>query len=216
MPPIRPLLLGLAVFAAGCTTTGSQPSIFGGTAVRHPEALFDVSRRSAALRQVSAGTGQRKGERICVRVSDVPAFGPLIGPSLAAVKAGGDSNNDARDMARALNAAAFSVLYRNDEALARASVAVIRQHADANAWLVVNPSWTNAAGVVNTMGALLPAWQILRQTSAATPEDKAAIEGWLRRLAVQMDEHPGDNNIGTARGAADICLLYTSDAADEL
>ena len=46
----------------------------------------------------------------------------------------------------------------------------------------------------------------LVQLGFATPEDKAAIEGWLRRLAVQMDEHPGDNNIGTARGAADMML----------
>ena len=206
MPPLRQLLLGLAVLAAGCATTATQPTIFDNAAVHHPEALFPVASRSAQLRQVSAGTGERKGERICVRESDVPAFGPLIGPSLAAVKAGGDSNNDARDMARALNAAAYSVLYRNDEALARESVVVLRQHADANAWILANPSWTNAAGVVNTMGALLPAWHILRQTDAATPADRAAIEAWLRRLAVQMDEHPGDNNIGSARGAADMML----------
>jgi len=71
---------------------------------------------------------------------------------------------------------------------------------------VEKPSWTNAAGVINAFPALLPAWHILRQTPAATPADKAAIEAWLTRLAAQADEHPGDTNLGTARGAADMLL----------
>jgi hypothetical protein len=206
MQQIRMFLLGFAFTTAGCAVTTTQPTIFNYTAVHHSEALFDVPTRSAQLRQVSAGTGQRKGERICPRASDVPDFGPLLGPSLAAVKGGGETNNDARDMARALNASAYYILYQNDAALARSDVAVLRRHADANAWIVPDPSWTNAAGVINTMGALLPAWHILRQTDAPTPEDRVAIEAWLRRLAVQGDEHPGDNNIGTARAAADMML----------
>ena len=142
-----------------------------------------MASRSAQLRQVSggsAGTGERKGAHICVRASDVPDYGPLIGPSLAAVKGGGDTNNDARDMARALNASAFYVLYQNDEARARQDVAVLRRHADANAWIVANPSWTNAAGVINTMGALLPAWHILRQTDAPTPAGPGGDRGLAR------------------------------------
>ena len=210
MPPLRPLLLGLVLAAAGCAATPGQPTIFDHTGVHHPEALFDVATRSAKLRQVSGGSAKRKGERkgaqICVRASDVPDYGPLIGPSLAAVRGGGDTNNDARDMARALNASAFYILYQNDEARARQDVAVLRHHADANAWIVPNPSWTNAAGVINTMGALLPAWQILRQTDAPTAQDRAAIEAWLGRLARQADEHPGDSNVGTARGAGDMML----------
>lgn len=205
MPTIRPFLFGLTL-VAGCAAAPAGPTIFDRTAVHHPEALFDVAPRSAALRQVSAGTGERKGERICVRPSDVPDYGPLMARSFAAVKGGGDTNNDARDMARALNLSAYVVLYQNDAARARADVAVLRRHADANAWIVANPSWTNAAGVINTMGALLPAWHILRQTDAPTPEDRAAIEGWLRRLAAQGDAHPGDNNTGSARAAADMML----------
>ena len=202
----RLLLIGLAGLAAACATTASQPSIFSGAGVVHPEALFDVASRSAQLRQYSAGTGQRKGERICVRASDVPDYGPLLGPSLAAVKGGGDTNNDARDMARALNNDAYYILYHNDEARAVRDVAVLRQHADANAWIVPDPSWSNAAGAINAMAALLPAWQILRQTPAATPEDKAAIEAWLRRLAQEAEERPADNNLGTLRGANDMML----------
>ncbi len=206
MPPIRPLLLGLAVLATGCAATSTQPTIFDRTAVNHPEALFDVASRSAELRKVSAGTGQRKGERLCTRVSDISDYDPLLGPSLAAVKGGGDTNNAARDMARALNASAFYILYQNDEARARTDVAVLRRHADANAWIVANPSWTNAAGVINAMSPLLPAWHILRQTDAPTPADRAAIEAWLRRLAQQADVHPGANNLGTSRGASDMLL----------
>jgi hypothetical protein len=206
MPPIRPLLLGLAVLAAGCAATSLQPTIFDRAAVHHPEALFDVASRSAQLRQVSAGTGQRQGERICMRASDIPDYGPLLGPSLGAVKGGGETNNAARDMARALNASAFYILYQNDETRARADVAVLRRHAEANAWIVANPSWTNAAGAINAMSALLPAWHILRQTDVPTPEDRAAIEAWLRRLAQQADVHPGDNNLGAARGASDMML----------
>ncbi|MFT3972564.1 MAG: alginate lyase family protein [Amaricoccus sp.] len=206
MPPLRQLLLGLATLAAGCAAGPSEPTIFSPAGITHPEALFDVTTRSAQIRSYSAGTGAMKGTRYCLRESDAPALAPLVGPSLAAVKAGGDSNNAARDMARALNATAFRVLLENDAEAARQAVAVLRQHADANAWIVAKPSWTNAAGVINAFPALLPAWQVLRQTPAATPDDKAAIEAWLTRLTAQADEHPGDNNLGTARGAADMLL----------
>ena len=54
-PRLRPLLLGLAVLAAGCATIATEPTIFTHTAVNHPEALFDVASRSAALRSISAG-----------------------------------------------------------------------------------------------------------------------------------------------------------------
>lgn len=206
MPKTRALLVGLAALVAACAAVPSGPTIFSPAGITHPEALFDPTTRSAALRQYSAGTGDMKGTRYCVRASDVPDLAPLVGPSLAAVKAGGDSNNTARDMARALNASAYYVLFQNDPEVARQAIAVMRQHADANAWIVDKPNWTNAAGVINAFPALLPAWQILRQTSVAAPADKAAIEAWLVRLAAQADEHPGDNNLGTARGASDMLL----------
>lgn len=197
--------IALLLLAAGCAAT-TQPTIFDRAQVTHPEALFDVATRSAQLRRHDAGSGGREGDRICVRESDLVELGPLIGPSLAAVKGGGDTNNDARDLARAVNASAYYVLFQNDGARAKRDIAVLRQHAEANAWIVANPSWTNAAGVINAMGALLPAWQILRQSDVVTPEDRAVIEAWLVRLARQADEHPGDNNLGTARGAADMML----------
>ena len=206
MTTIRPLFLGLATLAAACVAAPSGPSIFSPAGVTHPEALFDVTSRSMLVRTYSAGTGEMKGTRYCLRASDVPDLAPFVAPSLAAVKGGGDSNNAARDMARALNATAFYVLMQNEIGPAQQAVAILRQHADANAWIVPKPSWTNAAGVINAFPALLPAWHILRQTPAARPEDKAAIEAWLVRLAAQADEHPGDNNLGAARGAADMML----------
>ena len=195
----------LATLVASCSTTGTQ-TLFDGTQVVHPEALFDVASRSAKLRQYNGGTGMRNGERICVRERDLVDVSPLIGPSLAAVKGGGDSNKAARDFARALNLSAYYILLTNDQARAANDIAALRRHAEANAWLVSQPSWTNAGGVIDAMGALLPAWHILRQTTVATPADRAAIEAWLVKLARQADEHPGDNNIGTARGAADMML----------
>jgi hypothetical protein len=197
------VLLGLCTTA--CTTTGEQ-TIFHRRQVVHPEALFDVASRSAKLRQIHGGSGGRYGDRICVRERDLVDYGPLIGPSLAAVKGGGDTNRAARDFARAVNISAYYVLLTNDEARAQRDVAALRRHAEAGAWLVPNPSWTNAAGVIDAMISLLPAWHILRQTTVVTPEDRAVIESWLNRLAQQADVHPGENNIGTARGAADMML----------
>jgi hypothetical protein len=207
MPLIRTLLLGIVCLAtAMCATTGGEPALFDRSQVRHPEALFDVASRSAELRRFDAGSGGRNGDRICVREKDLVDYRPLIGPSLAAIRAGGDTNNAARDFARAVNASAYYVLFHKDEARARRDIAALRTHAEANAWIVPDPSWTNAAGVINTMGALLPAWHILRQTNVATPGDRAVIEAWLSRLARQSDVHPGDNNLGTARGGADMML----------
>jgi hypothetical protein len=60
--------------------------------------------------------------------------------------------------------------------------------------------------VIDAMGALLPAWHILRQTNVATREDRAVIEAWLVDLAERADHHPGENNVGAARGAADMML----------
>ena len=56
------------------------------------------------------------------------------------------------------------------------------------------------------MGAVLPAWHILRQSTAATQEDRTVIEAWLVRLARQADVHSGENSVATARGANDMML----------
>ena len=215
MPRIRPLALALlGLFVAGCATTGQQ-TLFDRTGIVHPEALFDVESRSAKLRQYNGGTGSRNGERICNRQKDLVDLGPLIGPSLVAVKGGGDTNKAARDFARALNISAYYILFTNDATLAQSDIAALRRHAEANAWLVSGePSWTNAGGVIDAMNALLPAWHILRQTNVATPADRATIEAWLVKLARQADAHPGENNVGSARGAADMMLgLMVGDEA---
>jgi hypothetical protein len=214
MLPTRLFLVALlGSVATACTMTG-EPTIFDRADVAHPEALFDVESRSAKLRQFNGGTGGRNGDKVCVRERDLVDYEPLVGPSLAAVKGGGETNKAARDFARALNGSAYYVLLTNDPARARRDIDVLRRHAEARAWLVPEPSWTNAAGVIDSMGALLPAWHILRQTNVATPEDRAVIEAWLVDLAEQADHHPGENNLGTARGAADMMLgLMVGDEA---
>src|SRR6478735_7095293 len=134
-----PLLALLAVGAAGCATTGQQ-TLFDGSQVVHPEALFDVASRSAKLRQYNGGTGMRNGERICVRERDLVNVDALVGPSLAAVKGGGDSNKAARDFARAVNLSAYYILLTNDQNRAADDIAALRRHAETNAWLVAQPS----------------------------------------------------------------------------
>ena len=206
MPLNRLMVLALLCIAGtGCATTGGQ-TLFDSSQVIHPEALFDVASRSAKLRQFDSRTRGKKGDAICLRERDVDDYGPLIGPSLVAIKGGRETNTAGRDFARALNENAYYLLMTNDEAQARRGVAALRRHADAGAWLVPEPTPTQAGAIIDTMIALLPAWHILRQTTAVTPEDRAAIEAWLVNLAKLADVHPGENNIGTARGATDMML----------
>ena len=175
MPRVTLFAIALLAFAAtGCTTTGEQ-TLFHRSDVVHPEALFDVASRSAQLRAYNGGTGGRKGDRICMRAKDLVDLGPLIGPSLVAVKGGGDTNKNARNFARAVNMQAYYVLFTNDQALAQADIAALRRHAEAGAWLVSNPSWTDSGGAIDAMLSLLPAWHILRQSTVATPSDVATI-----------------------------------------
>jgi poly(beta-D-mannuronate) lyase len=56
------------------------------------------------------------------------------------------------------------------------------------------------------VGAVLPAWQILRQTTVATDDDRAVVDGWLLRVARFTDIHPGGNSIGTQRGTNEMML----------
>jgi poly(beta-D-mannuronate) lyase len=197
-------LLGLAV--AGCTATGRQ-TLFDRGQVVHPEALFDVASRSAVLRKIQGGKDIGVlGDKICLREQDVSDYGPLIGPSLGAIKGGRETNRAARDFARGLNRNAYYLLMSNDDAEARRGVAALRRHADAGAWLVSEPSKTDAGAVIDAMGAVLPAWHILRQTSAVAPVDQKAIQAWLVRLAQQADVHSGENSVSTARGANDMML----------
>ena len=73
-------------------------------------------------------------------------------------------------------------------------------HAAANAWIPSQNSEPAASAAIEAVGAVLPAWQILRQTSVATDDDRAVVEGWLLRVSRFTNSHPGGNSIGTQRG----------------
>lgn len=193
---------------AGAASFFSAPVVGG-------DALLPVAARSAALRRVDFSTGNMRGEPVCVRDSDLRPIAPLVAPSLAAMRQGPVAYTQApRDYARAVNDAAFRVLLTEDDALAAAAVASLRAHADASAWLPADRSWTASSVVIEGMGPLLPAWQILRQARGTSAADRDAIDGWIARLAVLADERESENNLATYRGANDMLLgLMTGDRA---
>lgn len=215
------LFLSLAAAAAlvGCAPAdppadaGAGGAAFFTADVTGADALFPVAARSAALRRPDYSTGGRKGDRVCVRAQDVRDLSPLVGPSLAAMRRGPVAYTQApRDYARAVNDAAFRVLLTQDEALAAATVATIVQHSQAEAWLPAERSWTAGSVVIEGMGPLLPAWQILRQARSTSPADRAAIDAWIARLAVLADERESENNLAAYRGANNMLLgLMTGD-----
>jgi hypothetical protein len=210
MPLRRPTapILAATLLLAACAGPAAAPGGFANrAAVPHPEALFDPAPRAAALRRNDGRTGAPVGERICPRARDVVDWQPLLEPSLTAMAAGPTGTLAPRDFARALNGSAYRVLVAGDQARAAADIAALRAHAERNAWLPPQgESWSAAAAVVDGMLPLLPAWQILRQTDAATDADRATIDAWLARLAAFTDIHPGENATGAARGANDMLL----------
>jgi hypothetical protein len=208
------ILLAALALAACATAPGGGTAFTGRAKVNHPEALFDVASRSAALQRNDGRTGARIGERVCPRERDLVDYEPLVGPSLAAMDAGAAYTRAPRDFGRALNVSAYRVLLDQDMARAARDIAVLRAHAERNAWLPAQENWSAAGAIVDGMLPVLPAWHILRQTSAATDADRQVIDGWLRRLALYTDIHPGLNNLGSARGANDMMLgLMLGDGA---
>lgn len=205
----------LMLLLAACATTQSAESAFPNrAAVPHPEALFDVAPRSAALNANDASTGQPRGLPFCPRPKDLVDPAPLAAASLGAMDAGAAYSKAPRDFARAVNGSAYRVLLDQDMTRAAQDIALLRAHADHNAWLPKVQEWSAAGAVIEGMGPLLPAWQILRQSKAASAEDRQAIDLWLARLAAYADIHPGENNIGSFRGANDMLLgLMLGDAA---
>ena len=93
-----------------------------------------------------------------------------------------------------------------DMARSRRDIDALRAHAAANAWIPAQRSDPAASAAIEAVGAVLPAWQILRQTSVATDDDRAVVEGWLIRVARFTDIHPGGNSIGTQRGTNEMLL----------
>lgn len=203
-------LLGAGVLIlAGCAAQPGGPGAFGGSgAVEGANALFPVASRSAALHANNGSTGTMMGAPVCPRERDLVDYGPLLQPSVAAFPAGAkpEYTRAPRDFGRALNISAFRVLMDHDMARARRDIDALRAHATADAWLPAEPNNSAAGAVIEGMGSVLPAWQILRQTPAATPEDRALIDGWLGRAARYTDAHPGENNAGAFRGANDMLL----------
>ncbi len=74
------------------------------------------------------------------------------------------------------------------------------------------PADKAASAAIEAVGAVLPAWLILRQTSVATDKDRVTIDAWLLRVQRFTDSHPGGNSIGTQRGTNEMLLgLITGD-----
>ena len=213
------LSIWTALALAACAATSPQGPAEGGAAffsapVTGANALFPVAARSAQLGRVDFSTGGRRGDLICVRARDVRPLQPLVAPSLAAMRGAGpiEFTRAPRDYSRGLNDAAFRVLLTQDAALAQQAVATLRTHADQNAWLPPNPNGTAGSVVIEGMGPMLPAWQILRQARTTTDADRAAIDPWIGRLAARADERETDNNAATYRGANNMLLgLMTGD-----
>jgi hypothetical protein len=202
-------LIGCAsIEPAGTAAPAVDTGAYFSANVTGADALFPVAARSAALRRIDFGTGRPHGEKVCVRERDMRPIAPLVAPSLAAMKAGPVEYTTApRDYARAVNDAAFRVLLTQDDALAAEAVATIRRHADADAWLPADrESWTASGVVVEGMGPLLPAWQILRQARGTSAADRAAIDAWIARLAVMSDVRESENNGASYHGANDMLL----------
>lgn len=194
------LLAGCAAQPGG--NSGAFKSVAGG------DALFPVARRASEVHRNNGATGKFLGTPICPRESDLVDYTDLLPQSLATFAPGPkpEYSKVPRDFGRALNVSAYRVLLDHDMRRAKADIAALRAHADRNAWVPEAQANSAAGAVIEGMGSILPAWQILRQSAAATPEDRAAIDAWLQRTAAYADTHPGENSAGTYRGANDMLL----------
>ena len=189
-----PLLALVAL--AGCAAEPSATGAFANrAAVSHPQALFDVAPRSDLLRRNDGRTGQPRGERVCPRADDLRELAPLTQASLAALRGSAEATQAPREFARALNVSAYRLLLDLDMARAARDVAALRAHADTNAWLGAEAKGSSAGSVIDGMGPTLPAWQILRQSAAATdggPAGDRRLAGAarpLRRGARRAEQH---------------------------
>lgn len=200
--------LALVACSDGTSTSGGGDAAFFSAPVTGANALFPVAARSAELSRLDFGAGGRRGDAVCVRARDVRPLAPTVAPSLAALTGPGpfEYTRAPRDYARALNDAAFRVLLTRDAAIAGEAVASLRTHADRNAWLPADPNGTAQGVVIEGMGPILPAWQILRQARTTSDADRAAIDAWIDRLAAMADERQTENNAATYRGANNMLL----------
>ena len=179
--------------------------------MHHPEALFDAGapKRSAASDgYAQARSRSPRARPICPRDSDLKPYGDAHGQSIAAMRGPGKAEYSKvpRHFAHELTISAYRTLMDLDMARARRDIDALRAHAAANAWIPAQNSEPAASAAIEAVGAVLPAWQILRQTSVATDDDRAVVEGWLLRVSRFTDIHPGGNSIGTQRGTNEMLL----------
>ncbi|TPE49432.1 alginate lyase family protein [Amaricoccus solimangrovi] len=202
------VILGLgALLVAGCAAMPAGQGAFSQSgAVAGADALFPVARRGGELHANNGATGQPMGVGVCPREKDLTDYSALLPQSLAAFPPGPkpEYTKAPRDFGRAFNTDAYRVLLTQDMGRARRDIDALRAHAERDAWVPAVQSNSAASAVIEGMGSVLPAWQILRQTAVATPEDRTLIDGWLQRAAEYADTHPGENNAGTFRGANDM------------
>ncbi len=207
--PANRLFAALTLVLAGCASQPSEQTVFTGrAAVPHPEALFDVAPRGDRLHANNPRYGQPYGTPYCPRLTDLKPYGALMAESVASLGGPGKAeySRAPRLFARELTTSAYRTLLDFDMTRARQDIDALRAHASANAWIATQPSNSSAGAAIEGLGALLPGWQILRQTSVATPDDRALIDGWLARVSQFTDLHTGANNIATQRGTNDMLV----------
>lgn len=207
------VLLGLMLL--GCVQPSEEIGFAGRSRVSHPEALFDPALRSDQVRALDTrrrgsrgATTSPAGAAICPRESDLKPYDALMADSIRAMQGPGkiEYSKVPRQFAHELTISAYRTLMDLDMARARRDIDALRAHAAANAWIPAQPSEPAASAAIEAVGAVLPAWHILRQTSAATDNDRAMVDAWLLRVSAFTTIHPGGNSIGTQRGTNSMML----------
>jgi hypothetical protein len=198
----------VAVVLSGCVQPSEGVAFASRSRVHHPEALFDVARRSDQVRIKEPRRGYALGAAICPRESDLKPYDDLMMQSIAAMRGPGkvEYSKVPRQFAHELTISAYRTLMDLDMVRARRDIDALRAHATANAWIPAQSSDPAASAAIEGLGAVIPAWLILRQTTVATDDDRAVVEGWLLRVSRFTDIHPGGNSIGTQRGTNEMLL----------
>ena len=198
----------VAVALSGCVQPSEGIAFASRSSVHHPEALFDVARRSDQLRIKEPRRGQALGAPICPRESDLKPYDDLMVQSIAAMRGPGKAEYSKvpRQFAHELTVNAYRTLMDLDMARTRRDIDSLRAHAAANAWIPGQSSNGAASAAIEALGAVLPAWLILRQTSVATDDDRAVVEDWLVRVSRFTEIYPGGASVGTQRGTNEMLL----------
>lgn len=215
MKPTRAARALAALALAACVQPSETTGFASRSKVHHPEALFDVAYRSDQLRGLDTRKHSAKrpidaarGAAICPRASDLKPYDDLMAQSIAAMRGPTpvEYSKLPRQFSHELTISAYRTLMDLDMTRSRRDIDALRAHAAANAWIPAGPSDKAASAAIEALGAVLPAWLILRQTTVASDDDRAAIDGWLVRVQQFTDSHPGGNSIGTQRGTNEMLI----------